>query len=100
MKKTILFFILAMCLQISFAEDGYRLWLRYEKVSDARLLNDYKNSLQHIVVAGNSSTIKAATDELLKGLQGLLSETISNSSSTQNDATLIAGTSTVSSFIA
>ncbi len=100
MKKTILFFILAMCLQISFAEDGYRLWLRYEKVSDARLLSDYKNNLQHIVVAGNSPTIKVATDELLKGLQGLLSETISNSSSTQNDATLIAGTSATSSFIA
>ena len=35
-------------------EDGYRLWLRYDIISDTRILNEYKSTLSGIMVEGNS----------------------------------------------
>ena len=58
------------------AEDGYRLWLRYERVTDEKLLAEYLPALGQIVLTtptgGESPTLTAARDELLSGLDGLL----------------------------
>ncbi len=55
------------------AEDGYRLWLRYGVVSDARRLAEYRSALNgSVVVAGGSPTLDAAKSELGLGLSGLL----------------------------
>lgn len=58
------------------AEDGYRLWLRYEKVNDKILLKQYSNQIHSIYFEGNSPTLLAAKKELLLGLQGLLDKKI------------------------
>src|SRR4051812_46970185 len=53
------------------AEDGYRLWLRYDPIeAPARLA--YAARATAIVAPGPAPTAKAARDELQRGLSGLL----------------------------
>jgi alpha-glucuronidase len=54
------------------AEDGYELWLRYPLVSDAALLQQYRQTIGSIVVLGDSPTLRIAREELQRGLRGLL----------------------------
>lgn len=54
------------------ADDGYRLWLRYDAVEDAALLAHYRSLAAEIVVRGDSPTMRVARDELQGGLSGLL----------------------------
>lgn len=68
----LLFFLLFSKLQ---AEDGYDLWLRYTPVSDAKRLSEYKKQVKALAISGNSPTIQAATEELKRGLSGLLGKT-------------------------
>src|SRR5438874_11834843 len=53
-------------------EDGYDLWLRYRLVGDSGRLAEYRAALTHLVVEGDSPTLRAARDELSVGLAGLL----------------------------
>jgi alpha-glucuronidase len=54
------------------AEDGYRLWLRYDLVSDAELRSVYAAAITEIVASDSGPTMSAARDELATGLRGLL----------------------------
>lgn len=54
------------------AEDGYRLWLRYEPVSDAGMRDAYRAALRSLLISGSSPTLDAARDELQRGVRGLL----------------------------
>jgi alpha-glucuronidase len=58
------------------AEDGYRLWLRYDPIGDRQLRKDYAAATKHVVFATptgvDSPTLTAARDELTTGLRGLL----------------------------
>jgi alpha-glucuronidase len=58
------------------AEDGYRLWLRYDSIDDASLRASYIGAASRIVLSttgGNESpVISAARRELADGLKGLL----------------------------
>ena len=56
------------------AEDGYRLWLRYDKIKNPVMLAQYRNLINSIVVTGTSQTINIARQELLNGLKGLLNK--------------------------
>src|SRR2546430_17162637 len=53
-------------------EDGYDLWLRYRLVGDAGRLAKYRAALTHLVVEGDSPTLRAARVDLSVGLAGLL----------------------------
>ena len=59
------------------AEDGYRLWLRYDKIDDASLLAKYRKLLPTVSVAGKSATIAVIKKEISNGLKGLLQTDIS-----------------------
>jgi alpha-glucuronidase len=76
MKRVLLLVILLNTVCFSFAEDGYRLWLRYDRVDNAILLQQYRNYINAIVINGDSPTFTAAKNELLAGLQGLLDKKI------------------------
>jgi alpha-glucuronidase len=71
-KKRIrsIFLILFMLLFVfdSNAEDGYRLWLRYDKISNKILLQQYRNKISGIQMNTNSATLKVAMEELFNGL--------------------------------
>src|SRR5688572_12558403 len=75
-------FLLSLILFTScrgFAEDGYRLWLRYNKVSDNKLLSNYGRLISTVVFEESSPTLDAAKKELVTGLEGLLNKKIHDS---------------------
>src|ERR1043166_3614468 len=65
-----------LCAARAFADDGYRLWLRYDRITDEKLRADYSAATTNIVLAtpsgAESPTIAAARDELTTALRGLL----------------------------
>lgn len=73
MKIAFVSFFCLLCLSFSlYAEDGYRLWLRYEQVEDASLVKKYRKSIEEAVVFGDSPTSDAIRSELEFGLRGIL----------------------------
>ena len=56
----------------SFANNGYNLWLNYEKIRDLQLIAQYKSNIKAVSIAGNSITIQKAKKELNNALKGLL----------------------------
>ncbi|MEK7258134.1 MAG: alpha-glucuronidase family glycosyl hydrolase, partial [Bacteroidota bacterium] len=101
MKKHFLTLLAALFLTATtLAEDGYRLWLRYDKIKDESLLKSYRNSLKNWLVQGNSATLEAAAKELKMGLTGLLGEEIPVAKSSEGKGLLLAGTPSGSPLIA
>ncbi|NCI45739.1 alpha-glucuronidase family glycosyl hydrolase [Sediminibacterium soli] len=74
MKKKTVAFVLLACLffTAAFAEDGYRLWLRYDRIPNGQMLAAYRSRIGSVAVLGQSPTLSVAGDELVKGLSGLL----------------------------
>ncbi|HTO04430.1 MAG TPA: alpha-glucuronidase family glycosyl hydrolase [Opitutus sp.] len=75
--------LVALGISSARAEDGYRLWLRYDPISDSALRASYAAAITEIVVpsapdrpAWAGATIDAARDELVTGLRGLLGSDI------------------------
>jgi alpha-glucuronidase len=80
------------------AEDGYRLWLRYNLVSDARLLQQYRRQIGSIHCNTSSPLLQSAAKELQTALEALLGKKIQNLP-VINQGTVIAGTPARFSFI-
>ena len=98
MKRTFLFFYLLFIATIAWAEDGYMLWLHYNKIDDPVLLQQYRSKINSIQFAGNSLTVAVAKKELLNGLEGLLATPIADKR-TISDGEIVAGTPLTSTFI-
>ncbi len=82
------------------AEDGYRLWLRYDKIADPVLLTAYKTQIKSIYINDNyAPVLHSAKQELSNGLSGLLGTKIKIADSLEDQA-VIAGTPYSSSLIA
>jgi alpha-glucuronidase len=52
-------------------EDGYRLWLRYEPITDRKLAQRYQKQIQSLLIAGDSPTNAIIREELNHALTGL-----------------------------
>jgi len=76
MKRILLLLTIILHAPGLHAEDGYRLWLRYDKINDAALLNKYRAIIQSVNIFGNSPTLAVAKEELQNGLAGLLGKKI------------------------
>ena len=63
---------LILCMPMLHAENGYDLWLRYQKVDNSQLLNSYSKTLAKLTFPVNSATLTEAKKELQQGLDGLL----------------------------
>jgi alpha-glucuronidase len=91
MKRWI-FIILVTCAYVGLrAEDGYRLWLRYDKIDNSQLLKQYQQQISGLRINISSPTLNAANEELLNGLQGLLNKKIPDQNEV-NNGSIIAGT--------
>jgi len=100
MKKIIIVLLLfVICLATINSEDGYRLWLRYDKIDNQKLLEKYQAQLNGFYFEKNSSILNSAKEELQLGLTGLLGKEI-NEVENISDGVIIAGTHTNSSKIA
>ncbi|HEX5171296.1 MAG TPA: alpha-glucuronidase family glycosyl hydrolase [Cyclobacteriaceae bacterium] len=73
------------------AEDGYRLWLRYDKVDNAQKVGEYRQAIKNWMAIGNTPTMTAAKEELQLGLGGLLGSSISGVSTIKTDGVVIIG---------
>lgn len=82
-----------------FAEDGYRMWLRYDLVQDGQRLQEYRTQLQFVSVEGNSPTINAIKSEVALGLSGLLGRQPEFRQAQARERGLIIGTPSSSSLV-
>ncbi|XWW47202.1 alpha-glucuronidase [Fibrella sp. USSR17] len=57
-------------------DDGYRLWLKYDLITNVPRRQAYAQSAQFIMLSGNSPILKSAADELQMGLKGLLGKSV------------------------
>jgi alpha-glucuronidase len=78
------------------AEDGYDLWLRYHKITNNSLVDQYKKQIGSPVVFGSSPTILIIKNELTKALTGLTGSSYRIVSTANKSASFIAGISSMS----
>jgi len=99
----LLAFFIALLLLMSFkifAEDGYRLWLRYDVIANADKLKEYKKSIKEIHFPGDSPTLRVARSELTPGLTGLLGSPVKYVDKVSGSGALVIGTPQSSKVIA
>ncbi len=95
------FLAIALCVSTTtvYSEDGYQLWLRYNKLTDAATINQYKAYTQGIVLEKESPALLLARQELQLALQGLLQTKVTFSNTLQGSGVII-GTPSSSGIIA
>lgn len=71
------------------AEDGYNLWLRYKKVTDPALIQQYQKDLGSFYADNGSATGQIIVNELKTALAGLLGTTVEPATSAEKAALLI-----------
>lgn len=81
------------------AEDGYRLWLRYDSLPK-QTVERYRPHVASLVVQGRSSTLTAIREELVVGLSGLLGTNVAVAADLDRDGAIIVGTPRSSPLIA
>lgn len=75
--KTLVGFLIGILLFNSVsAENGYRLWLRYNAIDNASLLQQYRQQITSINCPSDNDKLIAAHEELQTGLSGLLGRKI------------------------
>ncbi|MEJ2355729.1 MAG: alpha-glucuronidase family glycosyl hydrolase, partial [candidate division WOR-3 bacterium] len=98
--KFLFVFLLCLLPYKVFAEDGYRLWLRYDRIADENRLNEYRKDIQAIYFPGDFPVFKTAREELEKGVSGLLDKTIKFTEKITGNGTIVVGTPESSRIIA
>jgi len=68
--------LLAITSAPTLAENGYRMWLRYEPAADSNRLAEYRRTVRSLVVTGRSAALEAARHELKAGFSGILGRQI------------------------
>jgi alpha-glucuronidase len=97
MKKAALILLLLSRLSATRAEDGYRLWLRYDRLTDTTLLRSYRTQLAALQFNAATPVLSAARLELNTGLRDLLGESVDTIDSHETripDHCLLVGTPT------
>jgi alpha-glucuronidase len=74
------------------SEDGYELWLRYQPIADAPLLDAYRTALTQIVSPASSPTLDVAQEELAWGLERLLGRAMPLANHISQSGTLVIAT--------
>lgn len=73
----LLVFVFALTsIHVAIAEDGYRLWLRYDKVMDENTFSTYRQLIDQVTIQGGSPTLNIIKEELDLALQGLLNKPV------------------------
>jgi len=100
MKKICSVVVFLSLYNFSWVEDGYRVWLRYDRIADGKKLGAYQAALTEINMKGDSPTLKAASEELSNGLAGLLGTRLPFVRAITKHGTLVVGTPQSSETIA
>ena len=97
--RSVLLVILLGISASAIAEDGYRLWLRYDLMQDATKRKEYSSLIKYIVVEKTSPTLDVAEKELNLALAGLLGSKASSSKGVQESGAIVLGTGDSSPLI-
>lgn len=81
------------------AEDGYRLWLRYDPLPKP-VIDAYRQRVTSIIAPGDSATMEVIRAELTGGCAGLLGGSVPLRERVEQDGVVIVGTPKSSSLIA
>jgi alpha-glucuronidase len=102
MVKKILLALIIICHfnQSVRSENGYRLWLRYDKVSDNQMLLYYRTSVTGFIIEGESPVLTSVRNEMNIALSGLLGMNVPVLKSVKGNGIIIAGTPLNSPLIA
>ncbi|HEX6623061.1 MAG TPA: alpha-glucuronidase family glycosyl hydrolase [Pyrinomonadaceae bacterium] len=89
-------FCVAVALQLcagaeAVAEDGYRLWLRYDPLP-RQSIQAYRPRVASVVAQGRSATFGAIRDELVNGCTGLLGFPVPSVEEVDRDGAVVVGT--------
>jgi len=90
MKLITCFFVSYFLLMNLHAEDGYRLWLRYDLVDNKSILQEYSRLISSVQVNGESPTVAVIKNELSTALQSLLGKKIPIQSTISNGSVVVA----------
>ena len=96
MRRSIFVFLLTLALvpAVARAEDGYDLWLRYAAIDNMPLRDSYRRTIAGVIVQQSPATAAIVSQELARGLVGLLGTTVPVRTTVDRDGLLIVGTST------
>ncbi|MFH0991363.1 MAG: alpha-glucuronidase family glycosyl hydrolase [bacterium] len=97
--RLLLFISIIIQSQLFSGDDGYRLWLRYDVLSNPQMLRTYKQLLKGWMVEGESPTMTIVKDELQTGLKGLLGFAIPQVPRVKGNGIVIAGVYNCSSYL-
>lgn len=73
-------------------EDGYDLWMRYRPITVAPVASAYRRSISQLVMPDTSATLRAAREELVNGIGGLLGQAPPVVNAASLDGAVIVGT--------
>src|SRR5579875_2001644 len=101
MAKTLLAFLALLLLAptAARADDGYRLWLRYDPVETPQRAV-YAARASEIVAPGTSPVAQSAREELARGLSGLLAKPVEAGPAADRDGAILLATPDSSAAVA
>jgi alpha-glucuronidase len=93
MRRFVTFLILwCSLIGVAGAEDGYRLWLRYDLIADASVRAANAAALTSLIARDDLPAERVVVAELTRGLSGLLGAAPARATSVTADGTLVVGT--------
>lgn len=92
-------FTILTTLQGLHAEDGYRLWLRFDLIADEAQRNTYREQFPGIMLDGDGPILETAVRELSQGLSGMLGAPIEAVTPTAENKGILLGLIGQSSLI-
>src|ERR1044071_1413775 len=98
LRSSLLVLLLLLTGTAARAEDGYRLWLRYDALP-RRALRLYRPLVTSVVVQGKSATLDATRAELVEGCAGLFGRPVASSERVERDGAIVVGTPNSSPLI-
>jgi alpha-glucuronidase len=91
--------IQSLAATVTRADDGYRLWLRYDPLPRPSI-EAYRPRVTSIIVPGDSATLEAIRSELASGCSGLLRHRVPIKGEANQDGAVVVGTPKTSPLIA
>ena len=73
-------------------EDGYDLWLRYRLIADQARRSDISTHAAAIIAPADGETMRAAVDELVRGLRGLTGRDVPRVTEPDRAGAIVLGT--------
>jgi alpha-glucuronidase len=99
MKNSFLILLLLFTFNFILADDGYRLWLKYDRITDSQKLQDYQSAIQGFMVLSESPTGSIIKNEFKNGLNGLLDTEVSVFEKMQDNSVIVGVVEDIQSLI-